>query len=113
MTEIQSPEMLDALIEKSLNTTVLLFKHSNSCGTSAYALEQVETFLSEYPEWNSRCGMIVVQTHRAISNRVADLFVITHQSPQIFVIQNKQVLWHKSHHSITSDAIKKIVLSIV
>lgn len=112
MKIIQSLDMLEKLLDQSNNNAVILFKHSNSCGTSAYALEQVEAFLTEYPGWNSRIGMIIVQTHREISNYVADLFTITHQSPQIFVIQNKKVLWHKSHHSITNEALRNAMLSI-
>jgi bacillithiol system protein YtxJ len=34
---------LDAAIERSFTTAIVIFKHSETCGTSAYAREELET----------------------------------------------------------------------
>ena len=38
--------------------------------------------------------------HRDISNEIAQKFSVVHQSPQIVVIENGQVIHHASHDNI-------------
>jgi bacillithiol system protein YtxJ len=38
--------------------------------------------------------------HRDISNQIAQIFSVVHQSPQIVVIENSQVIHHASHDNI-------------
>ena len=45
-----------------------IFKHSNACPVSLAALEQVERHLAAHDE---PAAMVVVQTHRPLSNRIA------------------------------------------
>jgi bacillithiol system protein YtxJ len=82
-----------------------VFKHSATCGISQAAHEQVETYASRHPE--QRIGLVVVQTHRPLSNWVAAKLGVTHQSPQLFLIKDGRVAWQASHWSITSDAMEK------
>jgi bacillithiol system protein YtxJ len=78
-----------------------VFKHSNTCPISTAAYEEVQTYLTGADE---PVGMVVVQTHRPISNSLATRLGYTHQSPQLFLVQNDKVLWQASHWSITSAA---------
>ncbi len=90
--------------EADLNTfiqqdkPVWLFKHSNACGTSTYAMSEYESYLSAHPD--DTAAVIVIQEHRDLSNLTADLLHIVHKSPQLFLVQAGKVLWHTSHMGI-------------
>jgi bacillithiol system protein YtxJ len=44
--------------------------------------------------------------HRDISNKIANDTHITHQSPQLIVIKNKEAIYHESHGNIDVSDIK-------
>lgn len=101
--------MLQQLTKESDMETVIkspaltwLFKHSNTCSVSSAAFDEVQNFLSARPEQN--VNMIVVQTHRPLSNAVASQLKHVHQSPQLFLLKDGYVLWSATHWSITADA---------
>jgi bacillithiol system protein YtxJ len=48
--------------------------------------------------------MVVVQEQRPLSNLIAQRLKYTHQSPQLFLIENGSVRWHASHWGITATA---------
>jgi bacillithiol system protein YtxJ len=79
-----------------------IFKHSVSCGVSAAAHGELERYLAGHP--GERAGVIVIQSHRALSNWLAQRLGRTHQSPQVFLVRSGKVLWTASHWSITAEA---------
>ncbi|HAT10067.1 MAG TPA: bacillithiol system redox-active protein YtxJ [Planctomycetes bacterium] len=81
---------------------VWILKHSNTCPTSAAALDEVESFLSTHPD--DVAGMVVVQLDRPLSNWIATRLGRVHQSPQLFLMQRGKVAWSASHWSITAAA---------
>jgi len=44
--------------------------------------------------------------YRTISNRIASLFGVEHQSPQLIVLQDGKVLYHASHSEIEAVELK-------
>lgn len=101
-------DMLDAWIARSHREPVLIFKHSTTCGTSAAAHEEVEHFVTQNGD-APPCALVVVQTHRALSNAVAAMLGVPHHSPQIFLVIDGHVRWHASHWRITSQALVEAV----
>jgi bacillithiol system protein YtxJ len=95
---------LEAALSGSSGRPLLLLTHSLTCGTSAYAFEEVEDFLSE-PDLRAEACVVHVQTGRAIAVAIAERFGIRHESPQLLLISMGQVVWHASHHRITRRAI--------
>jgi len=82
----------------------VIFKHSATCGTSAYAHEEILDLLAEGP-LEADVYLINVHSHRATSNAVASRFALRHESPQVLVIRDGVLAWHASHHRVTSDEI--------
>ena len=78
-----------------------LFKHSTACSISFAALDQFTEYLGAKPEG---AAMVVIQDNRPLSNKVAEVLKYTHQSPQLFLLNDDKVAWHASHWSITSAA---------
>ena len=100
---VTATEQVDALLAQP--GTAWLLKHSNSCSISHAAHEQVQAYLDRHPE--QPAGVVVVQTHRPVSNWVATKLGYTHQSPQLFLLKGGQVAWQASHWSITAEAMEK------
>jgi bacillithiol system protein YtxJ len=99
---IDSIEELDTLFERSSTEPVVIFKHSNSCGTSAYVFEIMSEVTGEI-------HLVTVQERRDISNAIADRTRIRHQTPQAFVIANGEIEYSASHYNISPEAINDMV----
>jgi bacillithiol system protein YtxJ len=99
---------LDAAIAGSATRPLLLFKHSLTCGTSAYAREEVDVVFADGGVPVDAC-VVHVQTGRALCSAIADRFGIRHESPQLLLISNGQVVWHASHFRITRHDITAAV----
>lgn len=83
----------------------LLFKHSTACPISAAAYKEFSAFTEEMKD--SSAAIVYVIEDRAVSNQVADHFGIKHESPQIFLLQDGNVVWHTSHWKITQQSIRE------
>jgi bacillithiol system protein YtxJ len=81
-----------------------LFKHSNACSISTAAHDEVTRFLEQHPE--QQVAIVVVQTHRPISNLIATRLKHVHQSPQLFLLKEGTVRWSATHWSITAAAME-------
>ncbi len=88
---------------------VLLYKHSLTCGSSAYAFEEVSALAqrSTLP-----VAIALVQTARAVSDEVARRFGVRHESPQVLLVQGGRVLWHTSHAGVTADRILQVLTTV-
>jgi bacillithiol system protein YtxJ len=93
---------LDAAIERSFTTPVVMFKHSETCGASAYAHEELLALLAAC-NLGAEIYLVSVQRSRAISNAIEKRFRLRHESPQVLIVRRGVVAWHASHHRVTSD----------
>jgi bacillithiol system protein YtxJ len=89
---------LDALIARSHQEPVILFKHSLTCPISAYAYRQMK-------QMGAEVALVVVQQARDVSHAVETITGIRHESPQAIILRNGQPVWSASHYEINSDAV--------
>ena len=108
MTLLTSLEALDALIAQSHRGPVLLFKHSETCGLSLQAHEEVTALVAD-ATFDVPIHLISVQRSRPVSQAVADRLGVRHQSPQMLLVHDGAVAWHTSHLAITADAVRAAV----
>lgn len=101
MNEITSEAEAEALIAGAGPAWIL--KHSDTCGISAAAYEEVEAFLAAHP---MPIGVVVVQRARPLSNWLAGRLQRVHQSPQLFLVQGGAVRWNASHYGISRQAME-------
>jgi bacillithiol system protein YtxJ len=99
----------DALSTALAAPRFLLLKHSERCGISTRAFDQFESFLGEEPGTPS--GFIDVLTHRALSDRVAEVTGVAHESPQALLLEHGQVIWTASHFKIAVAALREALQS--
>lgn len=104
IVEIESSEQLDRLFESSFDEPVFLLKHSNSCGISSHILEMTN-------EVNGTVNLLIIQTHRPLSEAIAIRTGHRHQSPQAFVIKDGKAIYHATHYSIDPVKINEFLVN--
>jgi bacillithiol system protein YtxJ len=109
LKRLTSPDQIDALLEESATRPVLIFKHSVSCGTSAYAFDELGDLLKRPLPVDVRYAVVVVQSDRATSTALAARLGVRHETPQALLVRDGRVVWHASHHRLTADALAKAV----
>jgi bacillithiol system protein YtxJ len=94
---------LDDALAASMAGPVLLFKHSQTCGTSAMANEELLDMMDDCPAPMYRLD---VWTARPVSNAIAERFGIRHASPQVLIVDRGEVVWHATHYRITAHEVR-------
>jgi bacillithiol system protein YtxJ len=54
-------------------------------------------------------SLVVVQSARELSRRVAEQTGVRHESPQAIILRNGQAVWTASHFDITAEAVAQAV----
>jgi len=103
---LASEEALRIALDRSEKQPVLLFKHSSTCGVSAIARRRLND-LSE--PFDPPVYELVVQRSRSLSNHIAAMFGILHQSPQVILVYRGDAIFDTSHGGVSSGAIRKAI----
>ncbi len=104
MPQIGKDTDLKSLLREDL---VLVFKHSTACPVSWAAQAQVNRFRLSNPDVPVR--MLLVIQDRSVSQQLAALTGIRHESPQIIFIRNGAVAANISHGEITEARLTALV----
>ncbi|RAJ17145.1 bacillithiol system redox-active protein YtxJ [Olleya aquimaris] len=83
---------------RSKDKTQVIFKHSTRCGISKMVLNQ----FTDAFNINANLDLYYLDllNYREVSNEVGYQFQVMHQSPQLLVIKNEEVVAHASHGAI-------------
>ena len=96
---------LEEIKEASKKTPIVIFKHSTRCSISSMALNRLERSW-DIPENSLQPYLLDLITYRNISNTIADIFEVEHQSPQLLLIIDGKATYNTSHMSISLDDLK-------
>lgn len=99
ITEITA---FEDLVESSRQKPVVIFKHSLTCPISSSAFRQMKDYEGEIV-------LVEVQRSRELSNEIENRLGVRHESPQVIVLRNGQVVWDASHFKVTADAVADAV----
>lgn len=105
--QIENIEQIEELKGKSYDKLQLIFKHSTRCIISKMALKSFENDFTLTGVIDA--NFLDLIAHREISNKIADEFGITHQSPQILLIKEGKVIYNESHEGIDANVLKQFV----
>lgn len=94
--------------EMSVNQPIFILKHSTTCPISANAFKVCNSKLGEFDAIGSSYLVKVIED-RVVSNEIAKITEVAHQSPQLLLISNKEVIWKSSHWSITEESISQAI----
>ena len=99
---LRTEDQLDELISKSATRPQIIFKHSTRCSISALAKNRLDK--EKTPEEMDFYYLDLIN-NRPLSNKVAEVFNVSHESPQVLVIKNGESIYDESHMGITMKSI--------
>lgn len=103
---IKAIDQLDEIKAASFTTPQVIFKHSTTCSISRMAFNRFER--AEAPE-NVDFHYLDLLNYRQISNAVAELFQVHHESPQVILIKDGECTYDESHYGIMMDELKSVL----
>lgn len=102
MKEIGSADELEALLCRSDERPVLIFKHSATCPISFHVRREIERLDAEV-------NLVVVQRSRALSNEIESRLGVRHESPQAVIVSGGRAIYHASHYDVSGEEIAEIL----
>ena len=107
LTTLRAVNDLDKALSDSHARPVVLFKHSYTCGISAEALDELRAHIDEARANGVHYAMVTVQTHRDLSNAIAQRLGIRHETPQAILIRQGRAVWTASHFRVNAAELQK------
>jgi bacillithiol system protein YtxJ len=94
---LDSDHQLEQIFKASINKPQVVFKHSTRCNISVMAKKRLE-----------RAGLpghvpfyyLDLLSNRTISNKIAEMLSIKHESPQVLVIKDGKCVYSETHSGI-------------
>jgi bacillithiol system protein YtxJ len=105
-TQLQSTDQLNEI--KNLPGYSIIFKHSTRCSISMMAKRRFELDWDSLPEEISLYFLDLIQ-YREISNQIAQLFHVHHESPQLLLIKDGECILDQSHGGISVDEALSVI----
>ncbi|MDX2359496.1 MAG: bacillithiol system redox-active protein YtxJ [Crocinitomicaceae bacterium] len=107
-TNVSSVEQLNEIILSVSDKPKLFFKHSTRCGVSRMVLSSFE---SGWDSENELCDLYFVDLlkHRDVSNEIAAITGIFHQSPQAIVVKGKEIIYDATHSAIDARKVTSLL----
>src|SRR5665213_870444 len=104
---LQDENQLEEILSNSNNIPQVIFKHSTRCSISSMAKNKLDK--KESPEGINFYLLDLIR-FRGLSNKIAHDFGISHQSPQVLVIDKGKCIFNESHLGISFDEIQEVTL---
>ena len=93
---------LDEIVKNSAERAQIIYKHSTRCSISSVVKGRLER--SDAPAKADFYYLDLIR-YRGVSNRIAELFFVEHESPQVLVIRNGDCIYDESHLGINMNDI--------
>jgi len=106
--EITCSQELGQILDESCQRQVVLFKHSTACPISSRAWREIQNYIQESSD-EVLVGMIKVIESRPVSSQATEKLGCKHQSPQVLLLSDRQVIWQASHQEVTQVSISEAV----
>jgi bacillithiol system protein YtxJ len=104
MERIRTQADFERLAQSEL---AVVLKHSTMCPVSTGAHREVDSFVVAHPE--VAVHKVHVIEDRALSNYIEECTGVRHESPQVIVLRDGDVVWHVSHFAVTAEALAERV----
>ena len=104
--QLTSENAIQEIISESADKPILIFKHSTRCSISSMAKSRLEN------KWNAEETNVTpyyldLIAYRDLSDKIAQIFGVHHESPQILMIKDGKCHYDTSHMDISFDAVKE------
>lgn len=102
--ELTDEKQLEEIKKLSTSTPQLIFKHSTRCSISGMAKNRLER--GPVPQGIDFYYLDLLR-YRNISNKLESEFMVNHESPQVLLIRNGEVIYDESHSGISLQEIEE------
>src|SRR5690606_5168125 len=99
---LQDEKEIDGIIRQSELRPQVIYKHSTRCSISSVVRSRLEKLTAS---GNVDFYYLDLIRNRNISDKIAMVFKVRHESPQILLIKNGECVYDESHMSITAQRI--------
>ncbi len=99
METIRTSDDVRKALSHSHDEPIYIYKHSHTCPFNARAQGEVVKLKHDYPIYG-----LVVQYVKDVSNEIAEMLDVQHETPQTILVKNGEAVAVLSHDAITSDA---------
>ncbi|MGC6429441.1 MAG: bacillithiol system redox-active protein YtxJ [Jejuia sp.] len=101
-------QQIDFIKQKSGIKTQVIFKHSTRCGISSMVRRQ---FINDFNFSQKDLDLyyLDILSYREVSSEVGYAFQLVHESPQLLVIRNGELIAHASHGQINQVDLSRFV----
>ena len=100
---------LDAIRNASYQNAVVIFKHSTQCAISSMVKDRLEKGYE--PIATETYYYLDLLKYRDISNAIAEQFKVHHESPQIILLKEGEVVYDESHMQIYFSDLKEQIVA--
>lgn len=101
---------VNLLSQKSEIKAIILFKHSTRCSTSSMVLNRLERFW-KLSEKDVPTYFLDLMKYRNVSDKIEQLYGVSHESPQVLLIKNGKCIYSASHSDISVPDIESAINS--
>lgn len=101
---------VDRLCDASYKAPQVIFKHSTRCNISSVALRRFE---AHTPRPDTVYHFLDLINYRHISNAIAEVFNVYHESPQVLLISKGECIYDESHFGIQSAELEEQIKRIL
>ncbi|MFC6996268.1 bacillithiol system redox-active protein YtxJ [Rufibacter roseus] len=105
---LNSTDQLEQIREESKERPIIIFKHSTSCSISATAKSRLERQWADAGLDQVKAYYLDLLSFRPVSNEIANVFGVRHESPQLLLIKDGQCQYNASHLGINLQEVKKV-----
>lgn len=107
--ELNDVSQLEEIEKESEEKHIVILKHSTRCGVSRMVLRMFESDYDLPEDAPVKLYFLDLISFREVSNAVAEKFGVRHESPQLIILKNREVVHHSSHQSISAGKVKELV----
>ncbi|MCK7556644.1 bacillithiol system redox-active protein YtxJ [Chitinophaga sedimenti] len=100
--DLSQEEQLSKIQSDSFLRPVVIFKHSTRCSISSMAKSRLERAT---PPQGMDFYYLDLIRFRSLSDRIAGLFNVRHESPQVLVVKDGKCVYDESHMGISMEQI--------
>jgi bacillithiol system protein YtxJ len=104
--ELRELNQLEEITRESEEKIILIFKHSIYCSTSRVALDRLQRNWKDEEMQLVKPYFLDLISYRKISDQIAEIYGIEHESPQVVMVKNGRAIFSESHWGIDYQAIK-------
>lgn len=109
---IESPDQVKSILEESFEKPVIIFKHSTRCSISRATLDRLERNWKQDELPESKIYFLDLLSYREISNAIAEILQVEHESPQLILLRNGKPVYFKSHFDIEYTKVKDALRAV-